>query len=337
MNHTILIKRAVLHVLDAQVGMPVLSARELEVAEDIVDYIGKHIDRVLDDPNAKKAVFTNNEGAIKLLCALLNDNEEDFLPITSDMSRKLFSLMQKNVDIPSADLVCFLAEIDGTKCFGLMKLNYKEGFTHWVQSVEEGSVNTIIRHQTLLPQIGQKLEECVIVNLLDFSIRLIEKQYEINGEKEFYLSGCYLQCSCELSDQAKLKILDKVTKNMNKKYFDEDFEKTIKLKKAVSDSFEDVSAIQIDHIADKVFEKDLGIRSEYVDEIAKAGIPEKEITVPERLIEKKFRTHRIKTDTGIEIDFPLEYADNADKIEFVTNPDGTLSIIIKNIGKITNR
>jgi len=337
MNHTILIKRAVLHVLDMQVGMPVLSGRELEVTEDVMDYLGKHIDRVLDDPNAKNAVFANNESPIKLLCGMLNDNEEDFLPITSDMAQKLFSLMQKNVDIPSADLVCFLAEIDGTNCLGLMKLNYREGFTHWVQNAEEGSTNTIIRHQTLLPQEGQKLEECVLINLLDFSIRLIEKQFEINGVKEFYLSEYYLQCSCKLSDNAKLKVLDKVTKNINKKYFDEDFEKTIKLKKAVSDSLEDTSAIRIDHIADKVFENDTDIRHEYVDEIAKAGIREKEIVIPDRLIERKFRTHKIKTDTGIEIDFPLEYADNADKIEFVSNPDGTLSIIIKNIGKITNR
>lgn len=337
MNHSISIKRAVLHVLDINSGMPVLSKGELEVSGDLVDYLGKHIDKVLDDPNTKTAVFTGEENNIHLLTKLLNDNEDDFLPITSDMANKLFVLMQKNIDIPSADLVCCLAEIDGAKHLGILKLNYKEGFTHWVHNAEEGSINTIIRHQTLLPQEGQKLEECVLINLTDLSIKLIEKQYEINGEKEFYLAKYFLQCSCELSDNAKLKILDKVTKNINKKYFDEDFEKTIKLKKAVSESFEETAAIQIDHIADKVFEKDMDIRREYVEEISKAGINEKEITIPDRLIEKKFRTHKIKTDTGIEIDFPLEYADNRDKIEFVNNPDGTLSIIIKNIARITNR
>lgn len=337
MNHSISIRRAVLHVLDVHSGMPVLSKGELEVSGDLVDYLGKHIDKVLDDPNTKNAVFTGEENSIQLLCKLLNDNEDDFLPITSDMANKLFVLMQKNIDIPSADLVCCLAEIDGARHLGILKLNYKEGFTHWVHNAEEGIINTIIRHQTLLPQEGQKLEECVLINLSDFSLRLIEKQFEINGEKEFYLAKYFLQCSCELSDNAKLKILDKVTKNINKKYFDEDFEKTIRLKKAVSESFEETAAIQIDHIADKVFEKDMDIRREYVKEISKAGINEKEITIPERLIEKKFRTHKIKTDTGIEIDFPLEYADSRDKIEFVNNPDGTLSIIIKNIGRITNR
>ena len=337
MNHAIYIRKAVLHVLDIHSGMPVLSKGELEVSEDLADYLSKHIDKVLEDPNSKTARFTGEENHIQHLCKMLNDNENELLSITADMANQLFALMQKHVDIPSGDLVCCLAEIDGAMQLGILKMNYKEGFTHWVHNAEEGSINTIIRHQTLLPQEGQKLDECALINLSDFNMRLIEKKVEINGEKEFYLAKHFLRCSCELSNNAKLKILDKVTKNMNKKYYDEDFGKTIQLKKAVSESFEETSTIQLDHIADKVFEKNSDMKHEYIEEIAKAGINEKEITIPDRLIEKKFKTHKIKTDTGIEIDFPLEYADDRDKIEFVNNPDGTLSILIKNIGRITNR
>jgi len=337
MNNEINVKRAVLHVLDTNSGMPVLSRGELEITGELSDYLGNLIDRMLDDPNLKNAVFSDEDSSILRLCKLLNDNEEDFLSITADAANKLFSLMQRHIDIPSADLVCCLLEINGARHLGIIKLNYKAGFTHWVNNSKEGSVNTIIRHRTLLPQEGQKPEECALVNLSDFGLKLLEKQYDINGEKEFYLAKYYLQCGCQLSDNAKLKILDKVTRSINKKYFDEDFEKAIKVKKAVTDSFDETSSIQIDRIADQVFEKDISIRHEYVDEMEKAGLSEKEIIIPDRLIEKKFKTHKIKTDTGIEIDFPLEYAGNREKIEFVNNSDGTISIIIKNIGKITNR
>lgn len=337
MEHSISIKRAVLHVLDINSGMPAISKGELEISGDMEDYLVRHIGRVLDDPNTKAAVFSSEDNNMRYLCGMLKDSENDFLPITADIADKFFAFMQKNPDIPSADLVCCIAEIDGADWLGILKLNYKAGFTHWVTNSEEGCINTIIRHQTLLPQEGQKLEECVLINLEDKSIKIIEKQYEINGEKEFYLSGHLFRCTCGLSDNAKLKIIDKVTKNMNKKYFDEDFEKAVKLKKAVSESFEESAAISIDHIADKVFETNIDVKREYVEEIAKAGIIEKEIQIPDRIIEKKFRTHRIKTDTGIEIDFPLEYTDNSDRIEFINNPDGTLSILIKNVTKITNR
>lgn len=337
MDYSVSIKRAVLHVLDLNSGIPAISKGELEVTGDMENYLARHIGRVLDDPNTKGAVFTSDDNNIRYLCNMLKDNEDDFLPITADIADKFFSFMQKNPDVPSADLVCCIAEIDGAAWLGLLKLNYKTGFTHWVNNYEEGCINTIIRHQSLLPQEGQKLDECALINLGDQRIKIIEKQYEIDGEKEYYLSGRLLRCSCELSDNAKLKIIDKVTKNMNKKYFDEDFEKAVKLKKAVSESFEESAVIQIDHIANKVFEKNLEVRREYVEEIAKAGIVEKEIPIPDKIIEKKFRTHKIKTDTGIEIDFPLEYTDNNDRIEFINNPDGTLSIVIKNVTKITNR
>lgn len=337
MNHDIIIKRAVLHVLDNDSGMSVLSNSELEVSEELSDYLGKHIDKIVDDSNVKNARFAGEDNAILFLCKMINDNEDDFLAITTDMTNKLFDLMKQHVDIPSADLVCSIFEIDAKKYFGMLKLNYKPGFTHWVHNEPEGSVNTIIKHKTLLPQEGQKLEECVIISLEDYSVRVMEKQYEINGEKDFYLTKHYLKCTCDLSDNAKLKIIDKVTRDINKKYFDEDYEKAIKLKKAVSESFEETASIQLDHVVGKVFENNISIREEYIEEVTKAGIHENEISVPDKLIEKKYKKHKIKTDNGIEIDFPLEYAGNSEKIEFINNPDGTISIIIKNVGKIINK
>ncbi len=337
MNHDITIEKAVLHVLDANAGMPVISKRELEISPDLMEYIAKHIDKLTDDSNKKNAEFDGEYNSFRELAGRLADNEEEFLTVTESIANMMFELLTKNVDIPSGDLLCSLVRIDGERHFAILKLNYKEGFTHWVNNSEKGSINEIIRHQTLLPQEGQKLDEGILISLPEMHIRLIEKQYEINGEKEFYLTKYLLKCSCELSDNAKLKILNKVSKNVNKKYFDEDFEKAMMMKKAVSECLEEASAIRIDKIADKVYEKNADIKQEYVQEIEKAGIIEKEIALPEKLIEKKFKTHRIKTDTGIEIDFPLEYADNADRIEFINNPDGTLSIIIKNVGRITNK
>lgn len=337
MNNEIKIKRAILHVLDADSGFPVISGGELSIEGELEDYLANHIDKVQEDPNTKSAAFDSEENILLGQCRALNENEEDFLAITSDAAGRLFDLMQKNVGIPSADLVCCLFDMNGARYLGFLKMNYKAGFTHWVQNADEVNVNTIIRHKTLLPQDGQKLEECALVNLSDFGIRIMEKQYDINGEKEFYLSKYFIQCNCNLSNNAKLKILDKATKKINKKYFDEDFEKAIKLKQAVTESFEETAAIQVERVADKVFDRDVSIQREYVEEIAKAGLNETEIKIPDKLIEKKFKTHKIKTDTGIEIDFPLEYAGDRDKIEFLNNTDGTISIIIKNIGRITNR
>ncbi|TYQ16716.1 UNVERIFIED_CONTAM: nucleoid associated protein NdpA [Acetivibrio alkalicellulosi] len=335
MSDEIIIKRAVLHVLDIGSTMPLLSKGDIEITEELSEYISKHIRKVIEDPNTKKAQFIESENPMYILVEALS--EENFLTMTSNMANNLFELMLKHVDIPSADMLCCIFEEAGRDYLGILKMNYKSAFTHWVDNSEEGNINTIIRHKTLLPLEGQRIDECALIDLSDYGLRILEKKYEINGEKEFYLSQYYLKCKSQLSTNAKLKILDKVSKDINKKYFDEDFEKAIQIKKAVTECLEENEVIQIDNIAQKVYDKNIDIRNEYVEEISKAGLQEKEIVIPEKIVEKKFSVQKIKTDTGIEVNFPLEYADRSDKIEFINNPDGTISILIKNVEKIINR
>ena len=52
---------------------------------------------------------------------------------------------------------------------------------------------------------------------------------------------------------------------------------------------------------------------------------------------KKFQKQRLTTDTGIEITIPMEEYRNPDHVEFITNMDGTISVLIKNIGLLTSR
>lgn len=47
--------------------------------------------------------------------------------------------------------------------------------------------------------------------------------------------------------------------------------------------------------------------------------------------------HKNKTDIGIEITFPVDYFKYNDYLEFINNPDGTISIQIKNISKLINK
>jgi len=336
-DNNIKIEKAVLHILDNNVGIPVLSDKELETDNETNSFLEKHIEKLLNDSNLKEAKFIGDSNSMRDLCRHLADNSGDFLQASIYTAQRLFDIMTKNVDIVPADLICCLFNYVGQPYFGILKLNYKTGFTHYVEKVEEGNVNTIIRHRTLLPSDSQKIDECAFINLNSFDIKLIEKVYEINGEKEFYLSRLFLICSTNLSDNEKLKIIDKVTQKINKKFFDEDFNNIAKLKKAVSESPEETSSIELNTIADEVFENNLEIKSEYIAEIQKAGLDEETISVPQKLAERKYRTSKIKTDTGVEINFPSSYYNDKDKLEFINNQDGTVSILIKNVNKITNK
>ena len=50
--------------------------------------------------------------------------------------------------------------------------------------------------------------------------------------------------------------------------------------------------------------------------------------------EKKYRMQKFKLANGIELAIPMDVYQNKEFVEFINNPDGTISVMIKNIDEI---
>jgi len=70
-----------------------------------------------------------------------------------------------------------------------------------------------------------------------------------------------------------------------------------------------------------------------MERVEEAGV-NKVVDLEGKKPEKKLTVHKIKMDNGIQLDIPVDIYRDRNIIEFVNNPDGTISIIIKNISKI---
>ena len=217
-----------------------------------------------------------------------------------------------------------------------LKLNYREGYTHYVESGDGAVSNLLIKHRTILPSESQKVDEGVIICLEDYSVRILEKEYEIDGEKKPYLSGLFLKCTTAISKKETVKVIHKIAKEINEKYYNDSFEKMAGFKAAVCEMTEENADVDIDNLAKELYKDSHEIQREYAENVRKAGVSTG-ITMEDSYVEKHFRTQKIKTDTGIELNFPSEMFNNKDMMEFFNNPDGTISILIKNVNKITNR
>ncbi len=333
----IFIKKIVVHILDSNLQMPVLSEIESQLNDDIVEFVGKHIEKIIKDDNIKAAEFVEDNNIIKAICEKMFKENEFFLKGTINMADALFKIMHENVEIPPADVIFVLFSIENTMHLGILKLNYKHSYIHHIEATENGMANSIIKQRTALPSIGQKIDECAIINLEDFSLKIYEKKYNINEEKVFYFSSMFLKCSSQSSLNEKIKIFTKATKKFSETYFDEEPTIHAEIKRAVVESIIENEAIDVEEVAGTVFRQNPELKQEYIEHVAKAGLQEKSIPIEnEKVVEKNFRRQRIKTDTGVEISLPVEYYGNRDKVEFINNVDGTISILIKNIGKITN-
>lgn len=337
-EYQIFVENVILHILDTNLGAAVLSGKEIEPGEEGYGFVERILPKILNDDHMKNATFVEGPNRVKELCEGLKRDEAEVLGVSRELAGKLYEIMAHHPDIPMADLVCCRARIDDTPHLVLLKLNYRSGYIHFVQYDGEAQVNTIIKQKTVLPGENQRVDEAVLINLDDMGIRLLEKEYELDGNKAFYLSQKFLGCHDQLSAAQKAKVISKAVETVSKKYSDENFENVARLRKTVAETIsEDTRAVNIEGVAREIFQGHPVAQQEYIEEVRKGGIRENEVQLSERIAERNFTNHKIKTDTGIEILFPATYFSNHEMIEFINNPNGTISILIKNVGKITNK
>lgn len=321
------IEKAILHVLDKNSSMPIFSEGLVNLDDDaIYNFIAMNLKKMYDDNATKRGILHETNEFFDYIEGI----NEKFVEISKVIADNLYKIMINQDSIPSADLLITLATIDGRRIFGIIKLNYKEGFTHFVDYANSATSNKIIKHKVIFATEGQKTDEGVLIDLADFKLKITEKEYLIDGDKINYFSEMFLKCKPEMSKNEAIKIVNKVAKEINKKYFDSDFTKDAKVKETIYDEIQETSKINICTIAKKAFENNKEIQEEYVEEVKKAGVKE-EIVLTGEEPEKKFSKHKIKTDNGIELSVPTDVYKNKDAIEFINNPDGTISILITNV------
>lgn len=331
------IEKLVLHILDNTLGMPVISESEHPNDSDIFDFIQTHIERVFRDINIKNASFENVDNEIKSLCKEIVDKKENFLEVSKKLAEKLYAIIINNESIPSCDLVCSLFDGDGTSYLGLFILNYKTSFIHFVEEDEDKKVNKVLKQVTTLPNTSQKIDEFAIINLTDFTISLKEKKYDIDGVKEPYLSKYFLKSQTILSDKEKVDIINKTSKKIIDEYYDGDIKKMGDMKTAISESIEENDSIDIEEIKEKTFKDNLELRDLYSEELEQRGLTEKNVSVNQNVVKKIAKTQRLVTDDGIELKIPISYLNSQEKVEFINNVDGTVSIVLKNIRDIQDK
>ena len=331
----IIIRNAIMHILDSSIGMPVLSDALLELGPDLNDFLRGHIYKIASSDDLKQCEFDDDSSMFYQF--IKNFNEDNLIAISRDMAGQLYQIMSANIDIKPADLLVVTYQYSSTKYLALLKMNYKECYVHMTYSdAGLGNNNDIIKHSSALPSAGTKLSEAVLINLSDYTVEIVEKKYDINGVKTNYLSELYLQCHAKMSSKTKLNIVRKAVEEINKKYYEDDLDKHMESKSILHNEIIEQGAIQAEVIGDKLFGHIPEIKEEFTEKLEKYNLHEEEVKLQNKSTTKRLEKQYLTTDTGIEINIPMEEYDN-NHIEFITNVDGTISVLIKNIGKITSK
>ena len=213
------IEKVIIHILDSMVGMPVLSDTEIDFGSDFADFLKEHIYKISSGDDVRTCRFYENESDVYQM--LQEYNDDAFIPFSKQLAESLYKIMNSNVDIPSADLAIVRFKDRDDEYLAILKIDLRANYTHRTSAVGEGNANEIVKFKAVFPTESQRLSEAAIIRLKDFQVRLVEKKYEINGEKVNYFSYLFLKCNSSLSPKTKLNIVTKAIEKVQNDNLDE--------------------------------------------------------------------------------------------------------------------
>ena len=325
----IIIHQAILHVLDTTLDAPVLSGGGMELTAEKTAYLQNHIEKLLASDEIRQCRPLPDSAFRNEL-----EHNQDFIDLSCRIAGVLFDYMHAHTTIPGADLAVVDFTRDGAPWLGILKLNYKNGYTHYTETVEGAPVNSIIQQRACLPTQSGKVEEGALVNLTDYSMRLLEKKYDIDGHKEFYLSSVVFQYTQAEPEKKKLQaIQEAAAQAVRDTYEDEphaDAQVAMLIANQAADNDNQVSVEQVRQQLAEEYPLAAVPFDDYVEKsevLEEAAAP---VTVtPARI--RRMESRSIRTANGIEVKIPTELLNSDSELEFLHDPDGSVSLLIKNV------
>lgn len=328
------IKKVIVHILDSTVGLPVLSDGEIQFGSDFAEFLREHIYRIIEGDDGKECEFYREQSEIYHM--LTEYTDKNFVEMSRQSAELLYGIMNSNIEIPPADLVVVRFRAGEGEYLAFLKMNFKTSYTHRTLSNEEGSCNEIIRYKATLPAQSQKLQEAAVIDLESFSVRLIEKKYEVNGEKTDYFSYLFMKCSSHLSHKSKLSIVTRAVEQVQKKNYEEyeQYEEHMRAKSIIQEELTENGGFAVEELADRIFEGQPEMREEFQEKMERYNMVKEEVTPQSDNTVRKYQTQHLLTDTGIELKIPMEQYKDSGRVEFITEQDGSISVLLKRIGHI---
>ena len=325
----IIIHQAILHVLDTTLDAPVLSGGGLELTAEKTAYLQNHIEKLLASDEIRQCRPLPDSAFRNEL-----EHNQDFIDLSCRIAGVLFDYMHAHTTIPGADLAVVDFTRDGAPWLGILKLNYKNGYTHYTETVEGAPVNSIIQQRACLPTQSGKVEEGALVNLTDYSMRLLEKKYDIDGHKEFYLSSVVFQYTQAEPEKKKLQAIQEAAAQAVKDAYEDEPHADAQVAMLIANQAADNdNQVSVEQVRQQLAEEYPLAAVPFDDYVEKSEVLEEAaapVTVtPARI--RRMESRSIRTANGIEVKIPTELLNSDSELEFLHDPDGSVSLLIKNV------
>ena len=348
------IGHAILHVFDFESGSTFFSERELDLDNrQTRSYVTRRLRRIRSSAESKHGTFAPESNFASGLKEYLA-SQVPFVDFSVQIAQWFWEELRRAEDLEQCDLlvadftdtgemrasenadedkVSDAYESEGTRLFAVVLLPRKQAFIHEVD--ENG--NEIARQDATLPNPTQKVDTYVLIDADTLAIDFHDKERSVAGESRQIIPELFLQCSQEASSHEVIDEVTSIVEDLSEEYGLTPAVEVSRAKAALARHADTDEAIQPADVGREVFEDNPEMAQRFEERrpaerrLCRGGAG---AAVARPTIQ---RTHRIRTDTGVEIAFPSELAERPGYIEFSHQEDGSISIVISNVARIENR
>lgn len=364
------ISHAVLHAFDFEVGECDLSERELDLSvRQTKNYVTRLLRKVSGSAESRHGTFAETSAFAPELSRYLGGSR-DFLDLAADIARYFYEELRMSEDAGQCDLL--IADFEDTdagsgrraglqnekssqmteevqaddeenlarRAFAVLLLPRRQTFVHDVRSEQGLAYNDIVRHDSALPNPTQKIDTYAVIDGETLDIAFHDVERSIAGRRMLLVPEGFLSCSTEASGREVIEAVERLVADVAEEYGIESAIAVSRAKSYVIDRASAADDVTPAEVGREVFQDNPAMAERYEQRLEERAYAEElpsRVSVRKGVATRLAKKHRIRTDTGIEVSFPSEYAASSDYIEFGKDETGKITIELKNIGRIENR
>ena len=331
---TVHLDHAILHILNFTTQLYMLSEEELDLTSDrIQGYIRNLLFRSEEDARLKAVRFDEGSEAARAL----EDHREGkiaFIDLSDALSKRFIDVFTAHPDLRSFDLLISEYHSGERSFLALFVLESVHAFSHQVGTGEKGIRNEIVEHQEILPSPTHKPKCYCLIDLTTMSVRYVD-ELRTSADPRPQILQKVLSCGETRSSEENVKILKKVAVKVAESSEEEPSVVLSRMKEALQRSVYEKESFSPVSLAEDIFEEESS-RKDFLERVRENSLPE-EVEVPMQAVNRMAARQKIRTDNGIEISAPSEYFSDPNYVEIRHNPDGSINILLKQVGEIRSR
>lgn len=348
------VDHAILHVFDFESGSTYLSERPLDLTVRATrSYVQRHLRKISSNAESRHGEFAPDSGFAGELQRYLA-GEREFVEFSVEIAQWFWEELRRTEDLEQCDLLvadfCDTdaggvdgastdAEVDaafdgpaGRRFFSILLLPRRQAFVHEVG----GDSNDIARVDATLPNPSQKVASYVLVDAETGAIDFHDKERSVGGTSVSLIPERFLQCSSEASSHEVIDGVNVIVRDVAEEFGLTPAVEVSRAKAVVARAAEVEESFTPAEVGREVFQDRPDLQERFEERVREAALPE-EAPVRRGVANRLTRSHKIRTDTGVEITFPSDLATKPGYLDFSTDAEGRITITVGNVASIENR